>query len=50
VIVISSELGELKSLCDRFLVMSDGAVVADLTTDEASEERLLATASGLNKT
>jgi ABC-type sugar transport system ATPase subunit len=47
ILVISSEFSELKLLCDRFLVMSGGAVVADLRAEEASEERLLAIASGL---
>ena len=47
ILVISSEFAELKVLCDRFLVMSGGLIVADLSADEASEERLLAIASGL---
>jgi ABC-type sugar transport system ATPase subunit len=47
ILVISSEFAELRVLCDRFLVMSGGVVVADLAAEEAGEERLLAIASGL---
>jgi len=28
-------------LCDRILVMADGAIVADLAREEASEQRVL---------
>lgn len=36
-LVISSELTELISLCDRVLVMFEGEIVADLTGDELDE-------------
>jgi simple sugar transport system ATP-binding protein len=48
VLVISSDLGELRALCDRILVMADGQIVADLAptaTDAQIGERMLARAS-----
>jgi simple sugar transport system ATP-binding protein len=45
VLVISSDLSELRALCDRILVMADGQIVADLpptSTDAEIGERMLA--------
>ncbi|QKJ85549.1 ribose transport system ATP-binding protein [Paramixta manurensis] len=44
VIVISSEHHELFGLCDRVLVMSEGAICGELWPDDYSEENLLSMA------
>jgi L-arabinose transport system ATP-binding protein len=41
VLVVSSELPEVLGICDRILVMRQGAIVASLSRDEATEERIL---------
>ncbi len=41
VIVVSSDLSEVSSICDRVLVMADGRLTADLSRDEITPERLL---------
>ncbi|MEO7381523.1 MAG: ATP-binding cassette domain-containing protein, partial [Paracoccaceae bacterium] len=41
VLVVSSEHYELFGLCDRVLVMREGAIVGELSPDEYSEENLL---------
>jgi ribose transport system ATP-binding protein len=41
VVVASSDAKELEGLCDRVIVMSRGSVVATLTGDEVTEERLI---------
>jgi rhamnose transport system ATP-binding protein len=46
VLVISSELPEVLSVADRILVMREGRLVAELAHDEASEERVIAAATG----
>lgn len=46
VLVISSELPEVLSVADRILVMREGRLVSALTHDEASEERIIAAATG----
>jgi ribose transport system ATP-binding protein len=40
VVVVSSELVELMSLCDRMLVMSHGRIRADFTPDEWTQEKI----------
>jgi ABC-type sugar transport system ATPase subunit len=45
-LVSSSETGELLELCDRVVVLSRGAIVASLTSEEASEEVLARFAGG----
>jgi L-arabinose transport system ATP-binding protein len=44
VLLISSELPELLALADRVLVMAGGRITGELTSAEATEERLLALA------
>lgn len=44
VIIISSELPELLSLCDRILVIKEGELTGELKGDEATEEKILALA------
>jgi rhamnose transport system ATP-binding protein len=46
VLVISSELPEVLSVADRILVMREGRLVSALAHDEASEERIIAAATG----
>jgi len=46
VVVMSSELPELLSLCDRIHVLRDGALVDEFTHAEATQEKLMAAALG----
>jgi rhamnose transport system ATP-binding protein len=46
VLAISSELPEVLALADRILVMREGRIVSELTREEASEERIMAAATG----
>jgi rhamnose transport system ATP-binding protein len=46
VLVISSELPEVLTVADRILVMREGRLVAMLSHDEASEERIIAAGTG----
>ncbi|MCB1498349.1 MAG: hypothetical protein KDK07_00940 [Bauldia sp.] len=41
ILLISSELPELISLCDRVLVMSEGRLTADLARGEATQESIM---------
>jgi ABC-type sugar transport system ATPase subunit len=50
VIVFSSELPELISLCDRVIVMRNSAIVKELTGDEISEEKIMVLAAGSQNT
>lgn len=44
VIVISSDLPELIGLTDRILVFNDGGIVADIPSEDATEERVIGAA------
>jgi ABC-type sugar transport system ATPase subunit len=44
ILMISSELPELLSVCDRILVMKAGVITGELSRDEATEEKVLALA------
>lgn len=46
VILISSELPEILEMSDRILVMSQGALAAELTREEATEELIMSHAVG----
>ena len=46
IIAVSSELPEVLDLSDRILVMRDGRITAELTREEASEERIMHWATG----
>jgi ABC-type sugar transport system ATPase subunit len=48
ILVTSSELPELLTVCDRILVLSEGELTAQFTRAEASEQRIMeaATAAG----
>jgi inositol transport system ATP-binding protein len=42
IVVISSELAEVMAVSDRIIVFREGAIVADLEADAATEEGLMA--------
>jgi ABC-type sugar transport system ATPase subunit len=46
IVMISSELPEVLGMSDRILVMREGAIVAELKSNEASEEKIIRSASG----
>jgi ABC-type sugar transport system ATPase subunit len=46
-VLISSYLPELINLCDRVLVLRDGAIAGELQRDELSEERIAELATGV---
>ena len=48
IIMISSELPELLGMSDRILVMHRGRIHAELAREEATEERVLSAALGLD--
>jgi ABC-type sugar transport system ATPase subunit len=41
VLLISSEMPELLSICDRILVMHNGGITGELSHEEATEEKIL---------
>ena len=41
VLMISSEMPELLGMCDRIYIMNEGAFVGELTSEEASQERIM---------
>jgi D-allose transport system ATP-binding protein len=45
VIMVSSELTELLSLCDRIIVMHEGEITAEFTGDEVTEEKIMIAAT-----
>jgi ribose transport system ATP-binding protein len=45
IVMASSELPELLSMCDRILVLCEGRVTAELTREEATQERILEAAT-----
>ncbi|AOQ23491.1 Xylose import ATP-binding protein XylG [Moorella thermoacetica] len=47
IIMISSELPELLSMCDRFLVLARGKIQDEFNRAEASQERVMRAATGL---
>jgi ribose transport system ATP-binding protein len=48
ILLISSDLPEILSLSHRVLIMRQGRMVADLATDETTEQAIVARASGLS--
>ena len=47
VLLVSSELPEILGMCDRILVMREGAIVGERPREAASEEELVALAAGI---
>jgi len=50
IIMISSELPEVLGMCDRIMVMHEGDKVGELVRGDATQERILQMATGLNLT
>lgn len=48
VLLISSELIEVLALSDRIVVMREGRVMGELTRDEATQERVMSLATGVD--
>ena len=48
--MISSEMPEIMGLCDRVIVLHDGALVGELARAEFTQERLMTLASGMQHT
>ncbi len=48
VVMVTSDMLELLGLCDRILVMHKGRLVKELSRDEATEEKILKAAVGVN--
>ncbi|MCA1900707.1 MAG: sugar ABC transporter ATP-binding protein [Candidatus Hydrogenedens sp.] len=49
ILMISSELPEVLGMCDRILVMHEGALVGELSRDEATQEKIMQFATGYKK-
>jgi ribose transport system ATP-binding protein len=49
VIMVSSEMPELLGMSDRILVMHEGRITAELSRQEATQEKILAAAMGAEK-
>jgi ribose transport system ATP-binding protein len=49
VIMVSSEMPELLGMSDRILVMHEGSITAELSRQEATQEKILAAAMGAEK-
>ena len=45
VIVVSSELPELLSICDRIIVMNEGKISAEFNAIEATEDKIIRAAT-----
>jgi putative multiple sugar transport system ATP-binding protein len=41
VLMISSEMPELLGMCDRIYVMNEGALIAELAGEDASQEKIM---------
>ncbi len=46
IIIVSSEMPEILSLCDRVITMHEGRITGEVYYDTATEERIMALASG----
>ncbi|MEA5048012.1 MAG: sugar ABC transporter ATP-binding protein [Eubacteriales bacterium] len=49
IVMISSELTELVGMCDRYLLLADGKIRAELGREDADEERFLRICSGSDR-
>ncbi|MGJ9384784.1 sugar ABC transporter ATP-binding protein [Salipaludibacillus sp. CF4.18] len=46
IVVVSSEMAEIKGLCDRIVVMHEGKITAQLSNEEADQETIMQYATG----
>ncbi|QGP90843.1 Xylose import ATP-binding protein XylG [Neomoorella glycerini] len=46
IVMVSSELPEIMGMCDRILVMQKGRLVGEFMRDEATQEKIMACATG----
>ena len=49
IVIISSELPEVLGMCDRILVMSQGAIVSEFSREEATREAIMEFATGTRR-
>lgn len=49
IIMISSELPEVVGMCDRVIVMHEGKVSGEVSSEEINERRIIQLASGINE-
>ena len=49
IVMISGDLNELRSMCDRIAVLNEGKVSAILSADESSEKFGMAISEGVKK-
>jgi ribose transport system ATP-binding protein len=49
ILMISSELPEVLKMCDRILVMHEGEISGELKQAEATQEKIIALAMGLEQ-
>jgi len=50
ILMISSELPELLGMCDRILVMREGRIVQEVSSEEATPEKILYYSAGFHET
>ena len=48
ILMVSSDLPEILGMSDRILVLRDGRIAAEITTEEATEELIIAHATGVD--
>jgi ABC-type sugar transport system ATPase subunit len=49
ILMMSSELPEVLKMCDRILVMHEGEITGELRREEATQEKIMALAMGLQQ-
>lgn len=49
IIIVSSEMQELLAVADRIIVMHEGRLSGELSIEEATQEKIMTLATGLNK-
>jgi ribose transport system ATP-binding protein len=49
VIMVSSEMPELLGMSDRIIVMHEGQIAGEFTRDEATQEKILSAAMGVQE-
>ena len=49
VVLVSSEMQEILSLCDRVIVMSEGNIMGEMLHKDATEDRIMTLAAGIKE-